>query len=308
MPRRNKATSAPDADGESGGSRDEGYIEAFGRHYHPSGRIYLPFDEDEQQRMRKHHRLFRLCLSGALTATRLPLDVKNMLDLGTGIGLWPIEMAARYPQARIMGIDASPIQKTTGVPPNVRFAVDNVENPWPCPDASIDFVHARCIAGGVHDWPRLLAQAFDKLKPGGLLELTELAITVHDFDRDFAEGELYPDFLNMFNRCCQEVGLNYDPTPTAPDWLLDTGFEKIVQRSEILPLGNWAGDNKLRDRQSLMNDITYTHFVNPCGLLFAQCGWSKEEFDAVRPAFFEEVAEYKPYCRAVFTTARKPRE
>lgn len=41
-----------------------------------------------------------------------PLDAKphRILDVGTGTGIWAIEMADRYPSAEIIGTDLSPTQ------------------------------------------------------------------------------------------------------------------------------------------------------------------------------------------------------
>ncbi|KAI0011410.1 S-adenosyl-L-methionine-dependent methyltransferase [Xylariaceae sp. FL0662B] len=288
----------------------ERYIEAFGHKYHPSGKIFLPFDKPEQQRMETQHRLYRLCLDGSLTATRLPLDVANILDLGTGTGVWAIEMAARYPQARIVGIDASPIQRKKAVPPNVTFEIGDVENPWPIPSGSLDFVHSRSIAGGVRDWVALFNQALEKLKPGGILEMTEIAIQFLDFDGKFGEAELCPGILATFRSLSEKVGIDFHPSPRAPDRLLETGFEKIVQRTEILPLGNWAADDKLKARQTLMNEIATKHFDNHCALLFQSGGYKKEDLDALIPTFWKDIEENspRPYMTAVFTTARKPQE
>ncbi|OTA92936.1 hypothetical protein M434DRAFT_313169 [Hypoxylon sp. CO27-5] len=288
------------------------FIEAFGHHYHISGKIFLPFDEPERKRLEVQHRLYRHCLDGALTSTRLPLDIAQIVDLGTGTGVWAIEMAARYPQAQITGIDVYPIQRQKGVPPNVKFEIDDVENPWKIPDNSIDFVHARSIAGGVRDWPALLRQVHQKLKPGGLFEMTEIALNILDFDGKFAEADLCPEFLQIFRDLCDKVGMDFNPSPHVPEWLVDADFEKIVQRSEILPAGSWAQDEKMKARQSLMNQITTEHYVldNHCGLLFKSCGWTKEQFDAIVPTFWQEVqaANIRPYITAVFTTARKPRK
>ncbi|KAI1334669.1 S-adenosyl-L-methionine-dependent methyltransferase [Xylariaceae sp. FL0016] len=293
----------PESQSSSG---DVPFIEAFGHKFHSSGNIFLPFDENEQERMEIQHKLFRRCLNGALTATRLPIDVKQILDLGSGTGSWPLEMAARYPQASIVGIDASAIQKSNAVPPNVRFIIDNFENPWPCADASLDLVHGRSIAGGVRNWPRLMQQAGAKLKPGGLFELAEIDISIHDFDGKFADAELCPEFLRLWRENCKKTGMEFNPTPCFPDWLLEAGFEKIVQRSEILPLGNWAQDEKLRDQQKLMNKITSKYF----GLLFVKSGWTRAEYDNVAPTFFKDIeaAAVRPYTTATFTTARKPRD
>lgn len=236
------------------------FIEAFGHHYHISGKIFLPFDEPERKRLEVQHKLYRHCLDGALTNTRLPLDTAHIVDLGTGIGVWAIEMAARYPQTQITGIDVYPIQRRKGVPPNVKFVIADVEDPWDFPDNSIDFVHARSIAGGVRDWPALLRQAYTKLKPGGLFEMTEIALNVLDFDGKFAEADLCPEFLKIFRDLCDKVGMDFNPSPHVPDWLVEADFEKIVQRSEILPAGSWAQDEKLKARQALMNSITTEHY------------------------------------------------
>ncbi|GAW23718.1 hypothetical protein ANO14919_132930 [Xylariales sp. No.14919] len=287
---------------------EEPYIEAWGHKFHHSGRIFVPFDEKEQERMELHHRLFRHCLNGALTATRIPLSVQNILDLGSGTGLWPLEMAARYPQANILGIDISRIQKTN-VSPNVRFIIDNVENPWPTPANSIDFVHARGLAGGITDWPALFKQAYEKLKPGGLLEWTEMAIQIFDFDNNLGDIELCPKFLNLWRDLSKRNNIDFTPSPNGPLWLVEAGFENIAQRTEILPIGDWAQDEKLRTRQNLMNRVSAEHFENHCALLFTKCGWTREQFDAVAPTFFSEIQaeSKKPYTMVVFTTARKPR-
>lgn len=37
-------------------------------------------------------------------------DIHRVLDVGTGTGIWAIEMADMHPEAEIVGIDLSPIQ------------------------------------------------------------------------------------------------------------------------------------------------------------------------------------------------------
>jgi ubiquinone/menaquinone biosynthesis C-methylase UbiE len=57
-----------------------------------------------------------------------PFDEKKpptrVLDVGTGTGIWCIQMGDMYPSADILGIDISPIQPRE-VPLNVRFMVDD---------------------------------------------------------------------------------------------------------------------------------------------------------------------------------------
>lgn len=50
-----------------------------------------------------------------------------MLDLGTGTGIWAIDVADEFPNTEVVANDLSPIQPPN-VPVNVRFEVDDVES------------------------------------------------------------------------------------------------------------------------------------------------------------------------------------
>ncbi|KAK1539141.1 methyltransferase [Colletotrichum costaricense] len=53
----------------------------------------------------------------------------KIIDLGTGTGIWAMEVGGHYPSAEVTGVDLSPIQPRW-VPSNVRFFVDDVEDDW----------------------------------------------------------------------------------------------------------------------------------------------------------------------------------
>lgn len=60
-----------------------------------------------------YHQLQRMILDGELHLA--PIDsegykVKRILDIGTGTGIWAIDMADKYPDTEILGVDLSPIQ------------------------------------------------------------------------------------------------------------------------------------------------------------------------------------------------------
>lgn len=104
------------------------------------------------------HHLWLLTLSDKLFLAPIE-DPESILDVGTGTGLWAIDMADLFPGAEIIGTDLSPTQVTTA-PPNIRFEVDDACSEWTYPESSFDFVHVRGLTGCIRDWPYLYQQCF----------------------------------------------------------------------------------------------------------------------------------------------------
>jgi hypothetical protein len=150
-----------------------------GRRYHKfhEGTYQFPNDESEQEREdMKHGMLLNLC-GGRLHFAPLE-NPQNIIDLGTGTGIWAIDsrlippiirrtdtnthmkVGDQYPSAAILGVDLSPIQPPW-VPPNVRFIVDDVESPWVYPKNHFDLIHARHSAQSFKNFPKLLARAYE---------------------------------------------------------------------------------------------------------------------------------------------------
>jgi trans-aconitate methyltransferase len=93
-------------------------------------------------------------------------DPRSIIDIGTGTGIWCMDVADDFPGSTVMGIDLSPIQPTL-VPPNLEFIVQDLEESWDMPNR-FDFVHTRCMNGfSVKSWPTFYENAFISLKAGG---------------------------------------------------------------------------------------------------------------------------------------------
>jgi SAM-dependent methyltransferase len=248
---------------------------AYGHTYHGSGNIFTPNDDFERQRLNKAHLVYKLCLDGNLVAAKLPLDKPlSIMDVGTGSGIWAVEMADAFPLAQVTGMDISAAMLPTKVPPNVVFEVGDVLGPWPQPLGSLDFVHMRnLVGGGIPDWKQLLQKVFDQLKPGGQMEFTDARNRWYNFkdcsadatDSIDGSGPSTPtrnytvlDFEKTFAHLTKKLGVDYDPIPKISDILAEVGFEKVVELSDLVPVRSWGPDEKTRRKGSLLSDMVGT--------------------------------------------------
>lgn len=88
------------------------YVYENGRRYHAfrEGEYLFPNDETEQARMDMLHHIYRLILRGDLYKAPIPQSPRRILDIGTGTGIYAIDIADEFPSAEVLGIDLSPIQ------------------------------------------------------------------------------------------------------------------------------------------------------------------------------------------------------
>lgn len=71
----------------------------------------FPNDEKEQDRLDLNHHLCLLLLDDRLHLCDLPEDMAiRILDIGTGTGIWAMDMGDKFPNAQVIGNELSPIQ------------------------------------------------------------------------------------------------------------------------------------------------------------------------------------------------------
>ncbi|KAI1355618.1 hypothetical protein F5Y01DRAFT_148955 [Xylaria sp. FL0043] len=148
---------------------DVDYVIENGRRY--SGDYYMPNDEDEQVRLQLLNQVYLKVFDGELTT--VPLESPTaILDIGTAVGEWAIDMAETYPDCEVTGTDISNIFERR-VPQNVYWEIDDAELEWERPPDHYDLVHLRDMTGAFADWEAIYRSAFTCLKPGGWIEVLD---------------------------------------------------------------------------------------------------------------------------------------
>ncbi|KAI8225905.1 Secondary metabolism regulator LAE1 [Colletotrichum sp. SAR 10_96] len=300
-------------------------IRSYGHTYHGSGVLLMPNDESERARLEIQHQLFKLCLEGGLTATKLPKDRPlNILDIGSGTGNWAIEMAQQYPQAKIMGVDLSAALLPTNVPSNVVFEVEDATDPWDREKNSLDFVHMRnLVGGGVPEWKPLFEQAYEHLKPGGMIEFAEVRPRYFDLIDSSSDEPSAPtneeekngpmagcrEFELRFAQMAQIAGVDFDPIPKIPSILTDVGFEKVGRWSDLVPIQAVGHDEKMvRKGAQFAQMLEYGGLENYSLAVFAKGGWDENDTRALLQRVHKESRDpaNEAYGKVSFVTARKP--
>jgi ubiquinone/menaquinone biosynthesis C-methylase UbiE len=235
--RRKKAASAADA---LSGSP---YVSIGGR-MHKVGIPYaLPADLEEQNRLDFQHYILRATFQGNYAA---PLEAPtSILDVGCGTGLWARELAQRFPQAQVVGLDvtAPRVDEQPGGgggldlrPPNYQFVAGNLLEGLPFTDASFDFVHMRLLVLALpHDrWPFVIGELARVVRPGGWVESVEATTLEHG-------GPAIDLLMSWIVALLARRGIHFPDGAGVGELLRAAGLGNITERHVQLPFGASGG-------------------------------------------------------------------
>ncbi|KAI3554010.1 UMTA [Colletotrichum abscissum] len=226
------------------------YRRILGRTYTQKTDYWGPNDEKQNEGLDLAHYLELLFFDDKLFLAPIGKTPHRVLDVGTGTGIWAIDFADEFPSADVIGVDISPIQPGW-VPPNCKFQIDDIEEPWTWPREHFNYVHIRHMEAAVSDWPRLYKQSFDHLVPGGYIEVNEWDIEDHSqaLGDDLPQDHIYRRWAKTIFEATDRLGKTAKQTRNhgVANALRDAGFVDVVEKSWPFPIGGWASDPKLKE-------------------------------------------------------------
>lgn len=185
---------------------------------------------------------------------------KVIVEAGTGNGIWALEMATQYKDAKVLGLDLKPPAFHHGNPANLQYTQTNLSESWPMNDNSVDlYVHIEtphitnrhqlivlnsrtlysifqrnmCLNIQKDEWPKVLGEMFRVLKPGGYIELLEPDLWHHNL------GPVQQAFQQFYREQCQALELDLEISNSMTGTIEEIGYVEVEKRILDIPIGEW---------------------------------------------------------------------
>ncbi|KAK1853528.1 umta methyltransferase family protein [Colletotrichum chrysophilum] len=208
----------------------------------PSRKIAYKFpnDEFEMDRLDLAHAMMVKAMGSVLFRAPLKKEkVHRILDIGTGTGIWAVEMGDIFENAEH--------------PPNVKFEIDDIEESW-VGHKKYDFIFCRYMGASIKDWPNLMKNIYDNLAPGGWAEFQDVNTTFYSQDDTYSSETATAKWMNGFMEACSATGRDPSVGPKLEGWVRDAQFANVVADRIRAPLGPWPKD-KWYSELGMMNLI-----------------------------------------------------
>lgn len=134
-----------------------------------------------------------------------------------------------------------------------------------------------------YQWPNLLKEAYKVLKPGGIIEFAEFGLRWECMDGTFDPEGNCGRWTKSFHQIATEVlGMDFDPIPKMQGWMQEAGFEDVVMADEIVPVGPWPRDRKLKNvGRYFLSNMLEGGVENYTLMLFTKAGWDETSVQAM---------------------------
>ncbi|KAI1734804.1 S-adenosyl-L-methionine-dependent methyltransferase [Xylaria scruposa] len=262
--------------------------------------------DKEQKRLDYQHQLYTAVLNGKLYISPVGEHLRNVLDVGTGTGIWAVEVGLEHPAATVTGIDLSPIQPSYA-PPNVNFEICDAEDEWSFRQP-FDLIHMRAMVTCFKNPRAVLAEAYRSLAPGGFIELRD-PILPFQFLTPPPEDCALQLWCDKLMEAARLAGRDWDVATRYAQMLGELGFVNVTERREAIALSPWVkGTHNKQLSLLLQHDVL--NMLEPISMaLFTRVlGWEAKKVTDCLELVKRDVQNTRihAYSEGVHIYAQKP--
>lgn len=257
------------------------YRRLHGRPYSSSHttEYWTPVDDIQNEAFDFFHNAHVMISDDQLFSAPINDDPANVLDVGTGTGIWAIDFAYQFPRAEVTGTDMNATQPSW-VPKNCSFIVDDVLLDWSFPVNHFDFIHVRGLYGSVPDWSKLYSKVLDHVKPGGWFEHVETECRLETDHAKLPADHVFNQWADLFYAGGDKMGRTFAIARghDMKELMENAGFVDVVEKKIKMPMHGWARDKKMRD-VGLMSQLALDQAIEGLAvfLLTQVHGWDHDE-------------------------------
>lgn len=255
-------------------------VEVLGHRRYLKGEYLLPKDQQEGDRLTFQHYYFKSVFQGNYVAPLDPARIRDILDVGTGSGIWAREMAQEFPAAYVLGLDQESFPLNLPPPPNYRFVRANLLEGLPFEDQSFDYVHQRLLVAGIpaSKWQTVIMDLARVMRSGGWVELLEFG----DFFDHY--GPATKQLRKWWRQIATARHFDMDLIPNLHQFL--TGAHLYTKRNVVqVPIGGHDGDLLAKDLIAALQAMSSIYCTT--------CNISPEQFKKVLYGLPQEWREYQ---------------
>ena len=181
---------------------------------------------------------------------------QKLLEVGCGTGNVCRQLAQRFPDATVLGVDITPVPTFSNTPQNISYIAGDIKQVARSDerfmDGDLDYIFGRFLLGGMTAWPAYIRQMASLLRPGGYLEMHEAAFRLYKCssatprlprDDDPVISADWP-WLRVLRRGGEQLGLDMDIGANAQRYMREAGLVDVEVKKYALPFGTWMADEK----------------------------------------------------------------
>ncbi|KAH8883874.1 methyltransferase LaeA [Thozetella sp. PMI_491] len=276
------------------------------------GAYMFPCDEQEKNRLDIFHKFFLIARQDQLhTAPLHPLppgEKHLILDLGTGTGIWAIDMALRNENALVDGVDLVMIQPEK-IYENQRFFIMDIESEWRDVRPAYHLIFARMLHGAIQNWQRVYHDVFAHLKPGGWFEQVEIDWTPHCRDGTLPQNSALEQWAFELTQAMNDANrpITAD-TPRTRAALAAAGFVDFNEQVIEIGFNGWPeGYAREMGRWFNLGIHEGLHALTIAPLTRMR-GWTYQQAEELIARVKEEIRyrRHHAFCHLHVYTARRP--